>query len=631
MEFARKVWRLLVAIKDGLALLFLLLFFALLYAALTARPGGGAARVHDGALLLRLDGAIVEEPKARDPLEQLLSSEVPSNEYRARDLVRALHLAARDERIKAVVLDLSRFTGGGLVNLQNIGTALDEVRAAKKPVLAYAVGYADDGLLLAAHASEVWVDPMGGALVFGPGGNRLYYAGLFEKLKVTAHVFRVGTFKSAVEPYLLSGQSPAARENAEALYGALWEAWKADVAKARPKANLALVSADPAGWLAASGGDAAKATLAAGLADRIGNRAEFGQRVRAIAGADPADASPGAFAHTSLRAWLSAHPQRHKGDAIGVVTIAGEIVDGEAGPGTAGGDRIAGLLDDALEQDLKALVVRVDSPGGSIIASERIREAILRHKARKIPVVVSMANLAASGGYWVSTPADRILAEPATVTGSIGVFAMFPTFERALGEYGVTSDGVSTTPLSGQPDFTGGLTPQASAMIQSGVEYNYRRFVGLVAASRGKSAEQVDAIAQGRVWDGGAARQLGLVDRFGGLNDALEEAAKLAGIAKGEWHPLYLGDEADSYASLFSRMAGDDDSAPSASAVDWLGLLAQRRSGTIDRAMADAGRLIGLQGVQAQCLECPPAASAPVRQGDRLGLLARAAHLLGID
>ncbi|MBW8786051.1 MAG: signal peptide peptidase SppA, partial [Novosphingobium sp.] len=514
----------LVAIKDGLALLLLLLFFGLLYAALTARPN--VASVQKGALLLRLDGGIVEEPSAIDPIATLLSRQAPMGEYRARDVVRALRLAATDDRVTAVVFDLSHFTGAGFVHLQEIGQAMDAVRAAGKPVLTYAALYSDDGIQIAAHSSEAWVNPLGGAFVLGPGGNHLFYGGLLDKLKVTAHVFRVGTYKSAVEPYIRNDLSPASREASTALYGALWENWKQDVAKARPKANIALVGSDPVGWLKAAGGDAAKAAQGAGLVDRLGDEVAFGNRVAQLVGPNRIDPGPGSFAHTPLKTWLAANKPSEPGKAIGVVTIAGEIVDGEAGPGVAGGDRIAKLLDDAQAKNLSALVVRVDSPGGSISGSEQIRAAIARYKAKHIPVVVSMANLAASGGYWVSTPADRIFAEPGTITGSIGVFAIVPSFERALSQWGVTTDGVKTTPLSGQPDLISGLSPEISAMLQLNVEHSYANFLGLVGASRHRTPEQVDAIGQGRVWDGGTARQNGLVDQFGGLDEALAYAAR---------------------------------------------------------------------------------------------------------
>jgi len=630
MEFAGKVWRLLVGIKDGLALLFLLLFFALLYAVLSSRPS--AATVREGALLLTLNGSVVEEPSAIDPIATLLSGTMPASEYRARDLIHGLRTAAKDDRIKAVVLDLSSFTGGGMVTLQDVGEAMDAVRAAKKPVFTYAVGYADDGLLLAAHASEVWVDPMGGAVVLGPGGNNIYFGGLIEKLKVNAHIFRVGTFKSAVEPYMRDGPSPEARENASALYGALFEDWKADVAKARPKANIALVTSNPTGWFTASGGDAAKAALAAGLVDRVGNKVEFGKRVAEVAGKDTISTLPGSFASTSLRNWVAANPAPKTGKAIGVVTIAGEIVDGKAGPGVAGGTRIAKVLDEALDSDLSALVLRVDSPGGSILASEEIRIAVERHKAKGTPIVVSMANLAASGGYWVSTPATRIFAEPGTITGSIGVFAVLPTFERTLSDFGITTGGVTTTPLSGQPDLAGGLSPEVSQMLQANVEHSYGRFLGLVSKARGKSPAELAQIAEGRVWDGGAGRQIGLVDQFGGLDEALASAATLAKLKDGQWHAKYLGEETDSFAMFLKGLTTDEESTP-AEARDWAGMIALRQSLSADRALDQLTRLVKVRGTQAYCLECPAPAAAdsvsPVR-GEDMRLLARLARLLGI-
>jgi protease-4 len=459
---------------------------------------------------------------------------------------------------------------------------------------------------------------MGGAIPTGPGGNNLYYAGLFDRFGIKAHVYRVGTYKSAVEPYMLSGMSPAARENAQALYGALWSEWQANVKRARPQAQIERVLKDPVAWLAASGGDTAKAAVAAGLADKIGDEVAFGRRVAEIVGDDGWSKVPGAFAATELEPWLADHPLPKTGKAIGVVTIAGDISDGEAGPGSAGGERIAELLDEALNRDLAALVVRVDSPGGTILGSEEIRRAIMRQKARGIPVAVSMANLAASGGYWVSTPADRIFAEPETITGSIGVFGVVPSFEDTLSRYGVTTDGVTTTPLSGQPDILAGFTPETDALLQGTVEDAYRRFLGLVAASRKKTPQAVDAIAQGRVWDGGTARQLGLVDQFGGMDDALEWAAKAAKLGD-KWHAVYLETPRDPYASLIERLVKRDGAreAPS-EARDMFGLVASRQRGLGARMLADLGRLFGSTGVQAYCLECPatPArASAKAQQG----------------
>lgn len=629
MVFARKFWKLLVAVKDGLALLFLLLFFMLLYAALSARPG--AASIREGALLLRLDGSIVEEAQVPDPFSTLLSQEVPSAEYPARDLVRALRAAAKDDRVKAVVLDLSLFTGGGLVNLRDIGMAMNQVRAAKKPVLTYAVAYSDDATMLAAHASEVWVHPMGGTFLLGPGGNNLYFAGLLDRLKVNAHVFRVGTYKSAVEPILLEGMSPAAREQGEALYGALWETWLSDVKRARPKADVARATGDPVGLLRASGGDMAKAALAAGLVDRIGDEVEFGARVAEIAGKDLLDDRPGSFAHNGLRTYLAGNTPAKAGKAIGVVTIAGDIVDGDAGPGNAGGNRIVALLDEAADDDLAALVVRVDSPGGSILASERIRAAIQRHKAKGVPIVVSMANVAASGGYWVSTPAERIFAEPGTITGSIGVFAVMPTFEKALASWGVNADGVKTTPLSGQPDVVGGLSPEVQGLLQASVEGSYQRFLGLVGASRSKSPAEIDRLAQGRVWDGGTARQLGLVDQFGGIDAALAYAAGKARLGPGEWHARYLSSDPEPWAGLLSQMqdsGGEDQSAP-AGGSDFAALMSARRVAILDQAAARLGLLVSSQGVQAYCMECP-VKPRPADTNARAGLVRLVRGALGL-
>jgi protease IV len=631
MEFAHKAWRVLVAIKDGLALLFLLLFFLVLFGALSARPN--IAKVTEGALLLRLSGSVVEEPAEIDPLMVLTSGKLPTGEYRARDLVMALRGAAKDSRIKAVVLDLSRFTGGGLVHMQEIGAAMDVVRAAKKPVLTFARLYGDDALLLAAHSSESWIDPLGGAFILGPGGKRVYFGKLLERLKVTAHVFRVGTYKSAVEPYTRSDQSAEAKEASTALYAALFDSWKADVAKVRPKANIALVAGDPVGWIKAAGGDTAKAALSAGLVDQIGDDVAFGKRVAQIVGEDLRDRRQGNFAHTNLRQWLAANKPETPGKPIAVVTIAGEIVDGEAGPGSAGGDRIADLLDDALDKEPAALVVRVDSPGGSVTASERIRAAIERYKAQKIPVVVSMANMAASGGYWVATPGNRLFAEPGTVTGSIGIFAVVPTFERALAEWGVTTDGVQTTPISGEPDVVGGLSPAFSAIAQANVEQRYGAFLSLVAKSRGKTPEQVDAMAQGRVWDGGTAQQKGLVDQFGGLDEALAYAAKAAKLDAGNWHPVFLGESMGGYASLLKRLTGgseDEENAPLGTARDLAGLFAAQQRQMVGQALAGAESLLSQPGTRAYCLECPAALIKVPRRDQGIGMLARLGQLTGI-
>ncbi len=612
MSFVGKVWKLLVGIKDGLVLVFMVLFFLGLFALLSASPNPG--QVRDGALHVELSGYVVEERAAVDPITTLLTGRAPPLEIQARDLVHALDSAASDDRIKAVVLDLTTFLGGGQVHLQEIGEAMDRVRKADKPVFTYAIAYGDDHMHLASHASEVWADPLGGALIAGPGGSNLYFAGLLDRLNINARIYRVGEFKAAVEPYSRNSMSPEARENIAALYGALWEEYRANVTKARPAIDFERVTGDPVGWIEESGGDIAKAAIAGGLVDRLGDRVEFGERVAEVAGNDNWDETPGSYARSDFEPYLADTPRPSSGKAIGVVTVAGTIVDGEAGPGTAGGTRIADLLDDALDEDLAALVVRVDSPGGSVLASEEIRRAIERYRARDIPVAISFANVAASGGYWVATSGDRIFAQPETITGSIGVFAVLPTFEDAAAGIGVNADGFRTTPLSGQPDLLGGLTPEVDTILQATVTDTYADFLGRVAKARGLGIDRVDAMAQGRVWDGGTARQLGLVDQFGGLDDALVWAAGKSGIEGDDWHPVFLGEQRSNYDSLIRRMvAGSSQSAPRNADLFARAAFASER--LAERMALEADRLLGGGGIQAYCLECPVQPGAQSAQG----------------
>lgn len=624
MAFVKGLWRILVAIKDGLVLLFLLMFFGLLYAALSWSPRPTQA-VSSGALLLKLDGVIVEQPSEADPFSVLSGAGGGMTEYRLSDIVDALNAARTDGKVKAVVLNLDNFLGGGQVALSRVGKALDAVRAAKKPVFAFATIYSDDSYQLAAHADETWVDSLGGVAIAGRGGSGLYYKGLIDKLGVNAHVYRVGTYKSFVEPFTRTDQSPEARQANQALADALWQDWKDEVAKARPRAKLAAYVNNPAEAAAGGRGNLAVAARNAGLVDRLGDEAAFGKRVAEVAG-EPADDRPGSFAAIDFATYAKAHRPANKGQ-IGVLTIAGNIVDGEGGPGEAAGDTISALLYKALaEKDLKALVVRVDSPGGSVMASEKIRQAIMEAKRQGLPVVVSMGNVAASGGYWVSTPANLIFAEPDTITGSIGVFGIIPSFEGTLAKMGITTDGVRTTPLSGQPDVFGGTTPQFDRIMQMGIEDIYLRFVGLVAKSRNKSPQQVDAIAQGRVWDGGTARQIGLVDRFGGLEDAIAEAARLAKLNPAKARPYRIEKEPTKFAQLLQSMTEDGEDVDSARDMLSRQAMIQRRWAM--QAVADVRALIGGAGVRADCLECRGyGAPRPVSEADRRGIMGMLAGL----
>ncbi|MDX2210936.1 MAG: signal peptide peptidase SppA [Sphingopyxis sp.] len=602
VSFPRKVWRLLVAIKDALALLFLLLFFVVLFGLLTARPNA-ALPVSEGALLLKLEGVLSEQPADIDPFAALTGAGgMPVREYRVRDVVHALETAATDKRVKTVVLDLDSFMGGGQVALAEVGEAIGKVRAAKKPVLAFASAYGDDAYQLAAHASEIWVDPIGGALITGPGGTNLYYKELLDKLGVTANVYRVGTFKSAVEPFIRSDQSPEAEAAARAYVDVIWTKWQDDVAKARPKAKLAEFIANPVAPTLAAQGDLATAALRAGLVDKIGGRLAFEARVGEIAGR-PDDNQPWAFNAIDYDAWLANNPFPTSGAPIAVIPVVGEIVDGEQPNGTAGGDTIAGhILTAIADSNVRAVVLRVDSPGGSVMASEQIRQALLRAKAKKLPIVVSMANVAASGGYWVATPADRIFAEPDTITGSIGVFGILPSFEKALDNIGVGADGIKTGPLSGEPNILGGVSPEFNQMAQASVENMYARFTGLVANSRKMDIAKVREIAEGRVWAGGTARQLGLVDQFGGIDDAVAYAAKLAKV-QGEYYPLYFENAPDPFAQFLAAFT--QQAAPAAANPrGWFALAGVNRQLIQARLVQDMSLLAANPSVQAACLEC---------------------------
>jgi protease-4 len=629
VKLVRGAWKILVGIKDFLVLTFMLLFFGVLFAALSHKPN--KASVRDGALVVALDGALVEQPEESDAFASLGGAPV-MKQQRLRDVLRALDSARTDARVKAVVLDLDRFTGGYPAAVSEVAAAVGRVRASGKPVLAYAMAYTDDSYALAANASEIWSHPLGGALFAGPGGTNLYYKGLLDRLGVTTHVYKVGRFKSAVEPYTRADMSPEAREAADALYGGIFAQWREAVAKARPKARIGEYLARPDEVIAGARGDIAASNLALGLIDKTGDRLAFGKRVAQIAGA-PGGKPAGSFNAIRLKDWLAANPATTGGDAIGVITVAGEIVDGKAGPGTAGSDSVSALLLKGLaEKRLKALVVRIDSPGGSVTASEQIRQAVLQAKAQGLPVVVSMGSIAASGGYWVATAGDTILAEPNTITGSIGIFGVLPSFENALAKIGVTSDGVRTTPLSGQPDVFGGFNPATDRIIQSAMEQGYARFVRLVAQSRKLPVARVDEIAQGRVWLGGVAHQLRLVDRFGGLKEAVDEAARRARLDPATVHAVYLDKEPDAWLAFAESFAGEEDDSEwteQPAGADLFARIGAERRALAARAIGDARRLATGGSVQARCLECGGFGPPQARAGDQRLLDLLIARLFG--
>jgi protease-4 len=602
MKFVSAIWKLLVGIKDALVLLLMLLFFGILYVTLTARPDP----VREGVLEVALQGSVTEQPA------QLAWTDVAGGsrlrQHRLRDLVAALDAAKDDRRVKAVALDLDGFLGGGQTAMSDISEAVQRVRRSGKPVVAYATGYTDDSYQVASAASEIWLNPLGAVLLTGPGSSNLYFKGLLDKLGVTANVYRVGTYKAAVEPYIRNDMSPEAKQNALALDQTVLETWRQSVKQARPKADANLFLRDSNGAVQRAGGDMARAALNARLVDRLGDRSAFQARLQQLGGEDAA--TPAGFKRIKLASYIRDRVETHPAGPIGIVTIAGMIVDGEASGGTAGGDTIAESVEEAVrEKSVKALVVRVDSPGGSVLASERIRQALAGARSSGIPVVVSMGNVAASGGYWIATPANFIFAEPSTITGSIGVFGVLPSFQGALEKLGIGADGVKTTPLSGEPDLLRGPSPAANQLIQTGVEAMYVRFLNLVAASRGKTPQQVNEIAQGRVWDGGTAHQLGLVDGFGGMEEAVAKAAQLARL--GDERDIRYLDPARGYRDELLEMFTSDDSSNAPQARDPFASLRRAPQQQLAAAMAEVRAMLAGPSIQARCLECPPV--APVR------------------
>ena len=536
----------LLLLQGFIGLIMLLIVIGILVGVSSGVDGGKAQvnmNIEEGsALLINPNGVLVEQAPEADPFQQAFEEAYGFDEpdqIEVHDLVRAIRKASEDKRIGGIVLDL-----GGLYvpaisasKLYDIAKELDAFRAAGKKI--YAVGdyYGQEQYMLAAHADEVFMHDYGNVIIYGYGSYGTYIKSMLEKLKVTTHVFRVGTFKSAVEPFIRDDMSPEAKEANLAFLSVLWDEYAADVEKARGlEAGAVKRYADGiGGLLAQSGGDFAKTALDYGLVDGLKSRPEQLAFLQETFGADDDGESFKKVDYWRYVATLD--PMKDDGDTpnIGIVTAAGEIIDGEAMVGeAAGGDTIAGYLKQALDdEDVKAVVLRVDSPGGSAFASEIIRDGVLALKDAGKPVVVSMGSLAASGGYWISAPADEIWAAKTTVTGSIGIFGLFTTFENTAAEIGVYTDGVGTTTLA--PILATGLgplPPEAADIFQRSTEDGYEKFLKNVSEGRELDREYVDSIGQGRVWIGSRAKELKLVDQIGGLDEAVASAAKLANLEK---------------------------------------------------------------------------------------------------
>ncbi|MDP1901010.1 MAG: signal peptide peptidase SppA [Rubrivivax sp.] len=528
----RGLWWLLDASRRALLnLLLLAVLVGLLWGLLR---GGTPALQEKTALVLDLSGRIAEQRSAgaRDTaIKQLRGQD--SGETRLRDVLAVLDAAASDTHISHAVLVLDDFSAAGLPTLREVAAALARFKAAGKPVVAWGADYDQRQYYLAAHASEVWLDPMGTIEVQGYGRYRSYYKDLLDKAGISPNVLRAGKFKNAAETFAANAPSPETLESDGALYRSLWDTWTADVEKARRQPAGSVVQAIdslPAS-LVAAGGDLARWALERKWVDALKTRQEMRDALIARGAKDEEHKT---FRQVSFNEYLGRLKPKTDGPAIGVVVAEGEISDGQAGPGRIGGRSTAELIRKARDDDkIKALVLRVDSPGGSAFGSELVRRELELTRQAGKPVVVSMGDVAASGGYWISMAADEVIADEATITGSIGVVAMLPTAQGALDKLGVHTGGVTTTWLGGAFDVRRGVNPRFAQLVQASIDHIYRDFTAKVANARKSTPEQIDAVAQGRVWAGRQALALGLVDRLGSYGDALKSAATRAKLPEG--------------------------------------------------------------------------------------------------
>jgi len=519
-----------------------LVFFSLLFMLLLLLTAGMAGSrmqrtlQNDSVLVIKPQGQLVEQYSI-DPLQRAmasLSGDEPK-QVQLRDLVRAIDAAANDKRITRILLLPGDLQGGGFAALREVGAALDRFRAAGKPVIAWAANLDQGQYYLAAHADRLLVDPQGGVMITGLANYRLFYKDLLDKLGVDVHLFRVGEFKSAAEPYILDHASPEAKEADSYWMGGLWDSYLTETAKLR-KLDPAALRADIDNLpqtIASTQGDLAQLALNEHLVDGLATTADLVTMMRKEG--VPADEKGHSFRQVDLTRYVADIPSEGKlfAPGVAIVVAEGEIASGKQSPGSIGGESTAALIRAAREdRKTKALVLRVNSPGGEVYAAEQIRREVELTREAGIPVVVSMGDVAASGGYWISMNANSIFAEPNTITGSIGIFGMYYSVPNTLAKFGIQSDGVGTGPMAGAFDITRPLDPKVGAVIQAIINKGYRDFVGNVAKARGKNFDAIDAIAQGRVWTGQQALDRGLVDQLGGLGDAVAAAANLAKLGK---------------------------------------------------------------------------------------------------
>lgn len=556
--FFKWTWRVLNFVREMVLNLFFI-FLVLVGVGIWMQIGNGSnsEQTARGALLLDISGVIVDKPSTNHRLGALGRQLFGASSDRLQenslfDIVNAIRQAKDDRNITGIVLDLKNFTGADQPSMRYIGKALREFRDSGKPVFAVGENYSQGQYYLASFANKIWLSPQGQVDLHGFATNGLYYKTLLDKLKVSTHVFRVGTYKSAVEPFIRDDMSPAAREADSRWIGELWQNYLHTVSANRQISPQQLFPGAQSiiDGLTSVGGDTAKYALDHKLVDALASSADVEKALTKQFGWSKTENNYRAISYYDY----SLKTPADTGGTIAVIFANGAIMDGEETPGNVGGDTTASQIRDArLDPKVKAIVLRVNSPGGSVNASEVIRAELAAARAAGKPVVVSMGGMAASGGYWISTPANYIVASPSTLTGSIGIFGVINTVENSLSSIGVHSDGVSTSPLA-DISMTKALSPEVQQMMQLSIEYGYKRFITLVADARKRTPEQIDKIAQGHVWTGEDAKANGLVDSLGDFDDAVAKAAELAKLK--QWHLDYYQDEPTVLDMVMDSMTG---------------------------------------------------------------------------
>lgn len=604
-SFFKGIWKVITFIRRALVNMIFLLTLGAIYFVYTSADAPKKSVPEKSALVLNLSGPIVEQSSYINPMDSvtgsILGQDMP-HENLLFDIVDTIRHAKEDPKIGGIVLALRDMAPTNLTKLRYIAKAINEFKSSGKPV--YAVGdmYNQSQYYLASYADKVYLAPDGAVMLKGYSAYSMYYKTLLEKLDVNIHVFRVGTYKSAVEPFLRDDMSPAAKETTSRWLSQLWDAYVDDVANNRQLAPETLKPnmEEFLALLKQNQGNLAALSLNLGLVDQLATRQQIRTELADVFGSNDEDS----YNYVDYYSYLTsmAPKLQYNNDDIAVVVASGAIMDGSQPRGTVGGDTVAALLRQARnDEKVKAVVLRVDSPGGSAFASEVIRNEVQALKAVGKPVVVSMSSLAASGGYWISMSADSIVAQPTTLTGSIGIFSIITTFEKGLNKLGIYTDGVGTSPFSGV-GLTTGLSEGASQALQMGIDHGYQRFISLVSQSRQLPIDKMEGIAEGRVWTGEDALKLGLVDKIGDFDDAVALAAQLAKLEK---YNLYWVEEPLSPAQEFIKNFLNQVSV--AMHIDPLAILPESMRPAVSQVTNDARLLQSFndpKGQYAFCLNC---------------------------